>query len=121
MDTPASLRERLYIIVFQTDTDAGRRFDKILLLIILASLVTVILDSIDEIHQGYAGLLAAIEWGFTAIFLAEYLTRLYCSPKPLRYAFSFYGLVDLCTDSSTCCSSPSSSASRFTSRARSRA
>ncbi|GLO53613.1 Cyclic nucleotide-gated potassium channel [compost metagenome] len=95
MNNPASLREQLYIIVFQTDTVAGRRFDKILLLIILASLVTVILDSIDEVHQGYAGLLAGIEWGFTAIFLAEYLTRLYCSPKPLRYAFSFYGLVDL--------------------------
>ncbi|MBF8748828.1 ion transporter [Pseudomonas putida] len=95
MDNPTSLRERLYIIVFQTDTVAGRRFDKTLLLIILASLVTVVLDSIDAVHQGYAGVLAAIEWGFTAIFLAEYLTRLYCSPKPLRYAFSFYGLVDL--------------------------
>ncbi|WP_295483706.1 ion transporter [uncultured Pseudomonas sp.] len=95
MDTPASLRERLYVIVFQSDTVAGRRFDKTLLLIILASLVTVILDSIDEVHRSYSGLLAGIEWGFTAIFLAEYLTRLYCSPKPLRYAFSFYGLVDL--------------------------
>ncbi|NER66012.1 ion transporter [Pseudomonas sp. MAFF212427] len=95
MNTPSSWRERLYVIVFQTDTVAGRRFDSILLLIILASLITVILDSIDEVHQGYAGLLAWIEWGFTAIFLAEYITRLYCSPKPLRYAFSFYGLVDL--------------------------
>lgn len=95
MSPPLSLRERLYIMVFQTDTVAGRRFDKILLLIILASLVTVILDSIDEVHQGYSGVLAAIEWGFTAVFLAEYITRLYCSPKPLRYAFSFYGLVDL--------------------------
>jgi len=95
MNKPASLRERLYVIVFQSDTVAGRRFDKTLLLIILASLVTVILDSIDEVHRGYGGLLAAIEWGFTAIFLCEYLTRLYCSPRPLRYAFSFYGLVDL--------------------------
>lgn len=95
MDTPLSLRERLYIIVFQTDTVAGRRFDKILLLIILASLVTVILDSIDEVHRSHAHVLAAIEWGFTAIFLVEYLARLYSSPRPLRYAFSFYGLVDL--------------------------
>lgn len=98
MSTPQAsqpLRERLYIIVFQTDTVAGRRFDKILLLIILASLVTVILDSIDEVHRDYAGLLAGIEWAFTGIFLIEYLTRLHCSPKPLRYAFSFYGLVDL--------------------------
>ncbi|MFJ4371416.1 ion transporter [Pseudomonas japonica] len=95
MENPQSLRERLYIIVFQTDTVAGRRFDTLLLLIILASLVTVILDSIDEVHRDYAGLLAGIEWGFTTVFLIEYLLRLYCSPKPLRYAFSFYGLVDL--------------------------
>ncbi|WP_409278246.1 ion transporter [Pseudomonas defluvii] len=95
MDTPVSWRERLYIIVFQTDTPAGRRFDSILLLIVLASLVTVVLDSIDEIHRDYVGLLTTLEWGFTAIFLVEYILRLYCSPKPLRYAFSFYGLVDL--------------------------
>ena len=95
MENHQSLRERLYVVIFQTDTVAGRRFDTVLLLIILASLVTVILDSIDEVHRSYAGLLAIIEWGFTAVFLGEYLLRLYCSPKPLRYAFSFYGLVDL--------------------------
>lgn len=88
-------RERLYVMIFQTDTKAGRRFDGILLLIILASLVIVMLDSINTIHQNYADVLAYIEWGFTVIFLGEYILRLYCSPKPLRYAFSFYGLVDL--------------------------
>ena len=61
----------------------------------LLSLLVVMIDSIDEIHQDYGDLLAYIEWGFTGIFLVEYLLRLYCSPKPLRYAFSFYGLVDL--------------------------
>ncbi|MGJ7518560.1 ion transporter [Pseudomonas baetica] len=88
-------RERLYVMIFQTDTKAGRRFDGILLLIILASLVVVMLDSIDTIHKDYADVLAYIEWGFTVIFLGEYILRLYCSPKPLRYAFSFYGLVDV--------------------------
>ncbi|MCE4055314.1 ion transporter [Pseudomonas sp. Au-Pse12] len=88
-------RQRLYVMIFQTDTVAGRRFDTTLLLIILASLVIVILDSIDEVHSNYANVLAYIEWGFTLIFAVEYGLRLYCSPKPLRYAFSFYGLVDL--------------------------
>ncbi|BCQ60367.1 hypothetical protein PBOI14_21170 [Pseudomonas sp. Boi14] len=88
-------RQRLYVMIFQTDTVAGRRFDSTLLLIILASLVIVILDSIDEVHSNYADVLAYIEWGFTLIFAIEYGLRLYCSPKPLRYAFSFYGLVDL--------------------------
>lgn len=88
-------RQRLYVMIFQTDTVAGRRFDSTLLLIILASLVIVILDSIDEVHRNYANVLAYIEWGFTLIFAIEYGLRLYCSPRPLRYAFSFYGLVDL--------------------------
>ena len=74
---------------------AGRRFDGILLLIILASIVIVMLDSIDAVHQNYANVLAYIEWGFTVIFAIEYALRLYCSPRPLKYAFSFYGLVDL--------------------------
>ena len=88
-------RQRLYVMVFQVDTPAGRRFDTTLLLIILCSLIIVVLDSIDSIHRDYANLLAYIEWGFTFVFAVEYGLRLYCSPKPLRYAFSFYGLVDL--------------------------
>ncbi|MBK5299877.1 MULTISPECIES: ion transporter [Gammaproteobacteria] len=95
MDSSKNWREELYVIIFQSDTPAGRRFDSILLLIILASLVIVILDSIDSVHQNYADILAYIEWGFTVVFAIEYGLRLYCSPKPLRYAFSFYGLVDL--------------------------
>lgn len=95
MESSNNWRERLYVIIFQTDTVAGRRFDSTLLLIILASLVIVMLDSIDSVHKNYAALLAGIEWGFTFIFIVEYGLRLYCSPKPLRYAFSFYGLVDL--------------------------
>src|SRR5476651_2098861 len=95
MDSTSNWREKLRIVVFQSDTKAGRRFDKTLLVIILCSLFIVVLDSIDAVHQNYADVLAYIEWGFTVIFLGEYILRLYCSPKPLRYAFSFYGLVDL--------------------------
>ena len=72
MDSNNDWRQRLYIMVFQSDTVAGRRFDGILLLIILASLVIVMLDSIDTIHQNYADVLAYIEWGFTLIFAIEY-------------------------------------------------
>ena len=88
-------RQRLYIIIFHTDTPAGQRFDRWLLLTILASLVVVMFDSIDSIHSQNGALLTGLEWGFTALFAIEYITRLYCSPKPLRYAFSFFGLVDL--------------------------
>ena len=84
MNSNSDWRQRLYVMVFQSDTAAGRRFDGILLLIILASIVIVMLDSIDEIHQNYADVLAYIEWGFTLIFAIEYGLRLYCSPKHFR-------------------------------------
>ncbi|GFM49433.1 ion transporter [Pseudomonas capsici] len=95
MNTTLSRRERLHSIIFQTDTPAGRRFDKILLIVILLSLLVTMVDSIQDIHRDYAALLTYIEWGFTLVFAIEYILRLYCSPRPLKYAFSFYGLVDL--------------------------
>ncbi|MCS3470285.1 voltage-gated potassium channel [Pseudomonas sp. JUb42] len=95
MDNNLSRREQLRIVIFQTDTPAGRRFDQALLVIILCSLFIVIIDSIESVHRNYADQLAWIEWGFTAVFAIEYALRLYCSPRPLQYAFSFYGLVDL--------------------------
>ena len=95
MESSRSWRQRLYIIIFQTDTPAGQRFDRWLLLTILASLVVVMLDSLSDVHDRYGQLLLNLEWAFTALFAIEYVVRLYCSPKPLRYAFSFYGLVDL--------------------------
>lgn len=95
MDSNISWREQLRIIVFQSDTKPGRRFDKILLVLILCSLLVAIIDSIEAVHRNYAAPLAWIEWAFTFIFAVEYLVRLYCSPKPLKYAFSFYGLIDL--------------------------
>lgn len=88
-------RQRLYIIIFESDTQAGQRFDTALLLTILASLVVVMLDSIQAIHLVYRDLFQALEWAFTALFALEYGLRLYSSPKPLRYAFSFFGLIDL--------------------------
>jgi voltage-gated potassium channel len=95
MDSTISRREQLRVVIFQTDTPAGRRFDKTLMVIILCSLIVVVLDSIPAAHENYGNWLAYAEWGFTVIFIVEYLLRLYCSPHPLKYAFSFYGLVDL--------------------------
>ncbi|HGQ7412728.1 TPA: ion transporter [Pseudomonas aeruginosa] len=74
MSAPDSWRERLYIVIFQTDTRDGRRFDSALLLVILASLLVVMIDSIDEIHQDYGDLLAILP-GFLALLYpdAQYL------------------------------------------------
>ncbi|WP_273229272.1 MULTISPECIES: ion transporter [Pseudomonas] len=90
-----SRRERLNRIIFFSDTPAGKRFDSWLLGIILASLVVVMVDSIQPLHQRFGTLLLTLEWGFTLIFAVEYLVRAAVHPKPLRYMLSFYGLIDL--------------------------
>ena len=95
MDHPQTWRQRLYIIIFETSTPAAQRFDNWLLVTILASLVVVMLDSVEYFHSQYAEVFRALEWFFTVLFAIEYGLRLYISPKPMRYAFSFFGLVDL--------------------------
>ncbi|ARU88997.1 ion transporter [Pseudomonas sp. M30-35] len=95
MENTLSLRRRIYRVIFFTDTQAGQRFDNILLVTILASLIVVMLDSIEAVHSQYSAWMSGLEWMFTALFAIEYLVRIYCSPKPLRYIFSFYGLIDL--------------------------
>ena len=88
-------KHRLYTIVFEADSRAGRIFDVCLIYAIVLSLVVVMLDSVAEISHRYHQLLFALEWFFTVLFTVEYIARLICTPKPLRYAFSFFGLVDL--------------------------
>jgi len=88
-------RERLYIIIFEADTTAGRRFDTALLLIIVLSVATVIIDSIGAVRSYNLVLFDILEWVFTALFTAEYVIRLLCVKRPLRYAFSMFGIIDL--------------------------
>ncbi|MBM7333853.1 MAG: ion transporter [Alcanivorax sp.] len=91
----ASLRDRWRHIIFGTDTPAGRWFDQLLILAIIASVLAVTLDSVQSIHQRHGTLLYAAEWFFTLLFTLEYIVRLWVSDRPLRYARSFYGVVDL--------------------------
>ncbi len=88
-------REKIYRVIFGTDTPAGQRFDIALIYIILLSVLAVILDSIEVVNTHFGDWLFRLEWVFTLLFSIEYLLRLYSSPKPLSYMFSFYGLVDL--------------------------
>ncbi|MEE4252205.1 MAG: ion transporter [Alcanivoracaceae bacterium] len=90
-----SLRVRWRHIIFGTDTTAGRRFDQILLVCILASVVAVMLDSVASIRAVYGRELQLIEWIFTILFTIEYLVRLWVSARPAHYARSFFGIVDL--------------------------
>ncbi|MDO9511014.1 MAG: ion transporter [Bacteroidales bacterium] len=90
-----SLRKRLYIVIFGTHTKAGRFFDIVLLIMILLSVLVVILESVTSYRIKFAEYFFIIEWIFTILFTVEYLLRLYCSPHPIKYSRSFFGVVDL--------------------------
>ena len=88
-------RRQVYRVVFESDTSAGVLFDKVLVFAIVASIFTVILDSVPSLHARWAKLFGVMEWGFTLLFTVEYLLRIICLRRPMRYAGSFYGVVDM--------------------------
>ncbi|MAW60163.1 MAG: ion transporter [Planctomycetes bacterium] len=88
-------RQRWYVIIFEADTPAGKAFDVALILAILTSVVVVMLESVASIREQHGEALYLAEWGFTILFTLEYLARLSCTRRPLRYARSFFGVVDL--------------------------
>jgi voltage-gated potassium channel len=88
-------KEWLFRIIFGTDTPAGRRFDVMLIVTILASVIAVTIDSMPNYQDQYSEVLFVVEWIFTLLFTVEYAIRLYCSPNPKAYTTSFYGIVDL--------------------------
>lgn len=88
-------RARLHEVIFESDTRAGRFFDLTLIWLILLSVATVVLESVREIRAQYGALLYALEWVFTLLFTVEYGLRLLSVRRPLRYATSFFGIVDL--------------------------
>ena len=91
----SQLRQRLHEVIFEADTPAGRLFDLGLLIAILLSVLAVSLESVPWIADRYLAELRMIEWVFTGLFTIEYLARLYSVRKPLAYARSFFGIIDL--------------------------
>ncbi len=88
-------KQKLREIIFGYRTKAGKRFDVILLLAIVLSVIAVMLDSDREIHKQYGRLLLIAEWVFTLLFTIEYILRIYCSTDKRKYTLSFMGIIDL--------------------------
>jgi voltage-gated potassium channel len=88
-------QQYLHEVIFEADTPAGKYFDLLLIVFILASVAAVMCESVQAIRSEYYGLLAVLDWIFTVVFTLEYAARLYAVSKPLAYARSFYGIIDL--------------------------
>ncbi len=89
------LRDRIHLVIEGTDTPLGKLFDVVLIVAIIASVMVVIMDSVASYHQLFGHLFIVAEWVFTILFTIEYAARLFSSPNRLRYATSFFGIVDL--------------------------
>lgn len=87
-------RSKLYEIVFEADTPAGKLFDIFLLVAISASIILVMLESVSVINTRYGSYLLAVEWCFTIMFTLEYFLRIIIVKRPWVYIASFYGIID---------------------------
>src|SRR5688500_3446844 len=91
----AGWRGRLHEVIFRHDTRAGKAFDLVLLVLILFSVMVALLESVPAIGERHGRMLRQLEWCFTILFTIEYVLRLISVRSPVRYAVSFFGLVDL--------------------------
>jgi voltage-gated potassium channel len=91
----SALRQKIYTIIFESDTPAGKAFDLALIFFILLSVALVMLDSVPGIHEQWGSWLIGAELMITVLFSIEYVLRLYCAHRPARYARSFFGIIDL--------------------------
>jgi len=92
---PNSLRERLWRIIFLSESGLAKAFDVVLLILISASVLVVMLESVQSYREQHRALLKTLEWVFTLLFTVEFFTRLAVVRKRSRYLFSFFGMVDL--------------------------
>lgn len=88
-------RGQIHEIIYEADTFAGKAFDVALIFLIALSVLVVMLESVESITAGYARLLRILEWVITVLFSIEYVLRLLSVRHPLRYATSFYGIIDM--------------------------
>ncbi|MBD99379.1 MAG: ion transporter [Verrucomicrobia bacterium] len=85
----------MHEVIFGAHTPMGKLFDVVLLIAIVLSVLAVLLETVETIHQRYRDIFIIAEWVFTILFTIEYVMRVIAVRKPLKYITSFMGLVDL--------------------------
>lgn len=90
-----SWRKKIYEIIYEAETPAGKAFDVGLIICILLSVLVVMMDSVDSLNLKYGHFFYALEWIFTILFTIEYVLRIISIGKPIKYITSFFGIVDL--------------------------
>ena len=92
-------QRKLHELIFEADTPIGRFFDITLLVLIVISVFIVLLDSVASLNARFGLFFYYAEWFFTVLFTIEYILRIISTKHPAKYIFSFYGIIDLITNS----------------------
>ncbi|CAG5085259.1 ion transporter [Parvicella tangerina] len=87
-------QNKMHEVIFEAETKAGKLFDIVLLIVIVISIVVVMLESVPSLSRNYGSELFVLEWIITIVFSLEYIARILCVGNPMKYIFSFYGVVD---------------------------
>jgi voltage-gated potassium channel len=101
MNNRESHKVKLYTIIFEADTKAGRNFDLALIAAILLSVLLIIMESVPEYRILYGNYFYVFEWILTAVFIIEYFLRIYSVTQPRKYIFSFFGIIDFVSSFAT--------------------
>ncbi len=88
-------KEKLYEIIFEADTPAGRTFDIVVIIAISLSILISFVETVPSLAKTFQLILEILEYVLTFFFTLEYIARLYCSPRAKDYALSFFGVIDL--------------------------
>jgi len=91
----SDFKNKVWEIIFEAETRSGKIFDVVLLWAIFFSVLAVMLETVQSVQADYGLLLNVVEWFFTIFFTVEYITRLWVTRRPLKYATSFFGIIDL--------------------------
>lgn len=89
------LKDRIWRVIFQSDTPAAKAFDVVLMWLIGISVAIVMLESVPSIGASHGRLFWTLEWIFTGLFTIEYLVRIWVVRRKKKYITSFFGIVDL--------------------------
>lgn len=85
----------MHQVIYEADTREGKIFDLVLIVAILASILLVMLESVKSLDAKYHDFFNVSEWIITVLFTLEYILRIISVKRPVKYIFSFYGIIDL--------------------------
>ena len=89
------MKKKIRAIVEDNTTKKGKYFDYFIQLIIILSLISFSLETLPNISEEFRLVLEKFEFVSIIIFSIEYVLRVLVSKKPLKYIFSFYGIIDI--------------------------